>query len=119
MAELGQHGHDRGQKVFATAFVDLGFAVDVGPLFQTPKELTRQAVEADVHIVGVSSFAAGHLTLVPAPPEGVADLGADDVRWWSAGDHTRQRPGAAREGRGRVFPSGTVMPTPRRTCSGR
>ena len=63
---MGQDGHDRGQKVIATAFADLGFDVDVGPLFQTPEEVARQAVEADVHVVGVTSLAAGHLTLVPA-----------------------------------------------------
>ncbi len=66
VAKMGQDGHDRGQKVIATAFADLGFDVDVGPLFQTPAETARQAVENDVHIVGVSSLAAGHLTLVPA-----------------------------------------------------
>ena len=66
VAKMGQDGHDRGQKVIATAFADLGFDVDVGPLFQTPAEVARQAVEADVHIVGVNSLAAGHLTLVPA-----------------------------------------------------
>jgi methylmalonyl-CoA mutase len=65
VAKMGQDGHDRGQKVIATAFADLGFDVDVGPLFSTPGEVARQAVEADVHIVGVSSLAAGHLTLVP------------------------------------------------------
>ena len=62
---MGQDGHDRGQKVIATAFADLGFDVDIGPLFATPEEVARQAVENDVHIVGVSSLAAGHLTLVP------------------------------------------------------
>ena len=62
---MGQDGHDRGQKVIASAFADLGFDVDIGPLFQTPAEAASQAVEADVHIVGVSSLAAGHLTLVP------------------------------------------------------
>ncbi|HXV91996.1 MAG TPA: methylmalonyl-CoA mutase [Pseudonocardia sp.] len=65
VAKMGQDGHDRGQKVIATAFADLGFDVDVGPLFQTPAEVARQAVEADVHVVGVSSLAAGHLALVP------------------------------------------------------
>ncbi len=63
---MGQDGHDRGQQVIASAFADLGFDVDVGPLFQAPPEVARQAVEADVHIIGVSSFAAGHLTFVPA-----------------------------------------------------
>ena len=62
---MGQDGHDRGQKVIASAFADLGFDVDIGPLFPTPDEAARQAVENDVHIVGVSSLAAGHLTLVP------------------------------------------------------
>ena len=66
VAKMGQDGHDRGQKVIATAFADLGFDVDVGPLFQTPEEVAQQAVENDVHVVGVSSLAAGHLTLVPA-----------------------------------------------------
>jgi methylmalonyl-CoA mutase cobalamin-binding domain/chain len=65
VAKMGQDGHDRGQKVIASAFADLGFDVDIGPLFQTPDEAARQAVENDVHVVGVSSLAAGHLTLVP------------------------------------------------------
>ena len=72
---MGQDGHDRGQKVIASAFADLGFDVDVGPLFQTPEEVARQAIEADVHIVGVNSLAAGHLTLVP---ELKAALAAED-----------------------------------------
>jgi methylmalonyl-CoA mutase len=79
VAKMGQDGHDRGQKVIATAFADLGFDVDVGPLFQTPEEVARQAVEADVHVIGVSSLAAGHLTLVPALRDALAELGADDV----------------------------------------
>jgi methylmalonyl-CoA mutase len=79
VAKMGQDGHDRGQKVIATAFADLGFDVDVGPLFQTPEEVARQAVEADVHVVGVSSLAAGHLTLVPALHDALTELGADDV----------------------------------------
>src|SRR5687767_10286717 len=79
VAKMGQDGHDRGQKVIATAFADLGFDVDVGPLFQTPEEVARQAVEADVHVVGVSSLAAGHLTLVPALKQALSDLGAEDV----------------------------------------
>jgi methylmalonyl-CoA mutase len=65
IAKMGQDGHDRGQKVLATALADLGFDVDVGPLFQTPAEVARQAIEADVHVVGVNTLAAGHLTLVP------------------------------------------------------
>ncbi|MDQ3789097.1 MAG: methylmalonyl-CoA mutase family protein, partial [Actinomycetota bacterium] len=79
VAKMGQDGHDRGQKVIATAFADLGFDVDVGPLFQTPAEVARQAVEADVHIVGVNSLAAGHLTLVPALRDELASLGRDDI----------------------------------------
>ncbi|GAA0282066.1 methylmalonyl-CoA mutase [Cryptosporangium japonicum] len=79
VAKMGQDGHDRGQKVIASAFADLGFDVDVGPLFQTPAEVARQAVEADVHIVGVSTLAAGHMTLVPALREELAALGRDDI----------------------------------------
>ena len=65
LAKMGQDGHDRGQKVVATAFADIGFDVDIGPLFQTPEEAAKQAVENDAHIIGVSSLAAGHLALVP------------------------------------------------------
>jgi len=79
VAKMGQDGHDRGQKVIATAFADLGFDVDVGPLFQTPDETARQAVENDVHVVGVSSLAAGHLTLVPALRQALADEGREDI----------------------------------------
>ena len=79
VAKMGQDGHDRGQKVIATAFVDLGFDVDIGPLFQTPEETARQAVENDVHVVGVSSLAAGHLTLVPALRSALATLGREDI----------------------------------------
>jgi methylmalonyl-CoA mutase len=79
VAKMGQDGHDRGQKVIATAFADLGFDVDVGPLFQTPAEVARQAVEADVHVVGVSSLAAGHLTLVPELREALAALDRPDI----------------------------------------
>ena len=79
VAKMGQDGHDRGQKVIATAFADLGFDVDVGPLFQTPGEVARQAVEADVHIVGVSSLAAGHLTLVPALRQELDALDREDI----------------------------------------
>jgi methylmalonyl-CoA mutase len=76
---MGQDGHDRGQKVIATAFADLGFDVDVGPLFATPEETARQAVENDVHVVGVSSLAAGHLTLVPALRSALAAHDRDDI----------------------------------------
>jgi len=79
VAKVGQDGHDRGQKVIATAFADLGFDVDVGPLFATPDEVARQAVEADVHVVGVSSLAAGHLTLVPELRDELERLGRGDI----------------------------------------
>ena len=79
VAKLGQDGHDRGAKVIATAFADLGFDVDVGPLFQTPAEAARQAVENDVHVVGISTQAAGHRTLVPRFLEALRAAGADDV----------------------------------------
>ena len=79
VAKMGQDGHDRGQKVIASAFADLGFDVDIGPLFRTPAETARQAVENDVHIVGVSSLAAGHLTLVPQLRDELAKLGRSDI----------------------------------------
>ncbi len=79
VVKMGQDGHDRGAKVIATAFADLGFDVDVGPLFQTPAEAARDAVDNDVHVVGVSSQAAGHLTLVPQLIAELRKLGADDV----------------------------------------
>ncbi|KAF0097863.1 MAG: mutB2 [bacterium] len=79
VAKMGQDGHDRGQKVIASAFADLGFDVDIGPLFQTPDETAKQAVENDVHIIGVSSLAAGHLTLVPALRGELQKLDRDDI----------------------------------------
>ncbi len=79
VAKMGQDGHDRGQKVIATGFADLGFDVDVGPMFTTPEETARQAVENDVHIVGVSSLAAGHLTLVPELKKKLVELGRGDI----------------------------------------
>ncbi|MBW9206986.1 methylmalonyl-CoA mutase [Mumia sp. zg.B17] len=79
VAKMGQDGHDRGQKVIVSAFADMGFDVDVGPLFSTPEEVAQQAVDADVHVVGVSSLAAGHLTLVPALRDALAELGRPDV----------------------------------------
>ena len=111
VAKMGQDGHDRGQKVIATAFADLGFDVDVGPLFQTPEEVARQAVEADVHIVGVSSLAAGHLTLVPALRDRLAAEGREDITIVVGGvippqdiEELHQAGAAA------VFPPGTVIP---------
>jgi len=110
VAKMGQDGHDRGQKVIATGFADLGFDVDVGPLFQTPAEVARQAVEADVHIVGVNSLAAGHLTLVPALREELAALGRDDIMIVVGGVIP---PGDFEElraaGAAAIFPPGTVL----------
>jgi methylmalonyl-CoA mutase len=112
VAKMGQDGHDRGQKVIATAFADLGFDVDVGPLFQTPAEVARQAVEADVHIVGVSSLAAGHLTLVPALRAELAEAGREDIMIVVGGvippgDFEALRAAGAAA----IFPPGTVIPS--------
>ena len=110
VAKMGQDGHDRGQKVIATAFADLGFDVDVGPLFQTPGEVARQAVEADVHVVGVSSLAAGHLTLVPALRRELDDLGRQDLMIVVGGvipsqDFEELRAAGADD----IYPPGTVI----------
>jgi len=79
VAKIGQDGHDRGAKVISTGFADLGFDVDIGPLFQTPQEVAMQAAENDVHIVGISSLAAGHKTLVPATIQALKEIGRDDI----------------------------------------
>jgi methylmalonyl-CoA mutase len=79
VAKMGQDGHDRGAKVVGTAFADLGFDVDFGPLFETPAEVAKAAVENDVHVIGVSSQAAGHKTLVPQLVEALHEVGADDI----------------------------------------
>jgi methylmalonyl-CoA mutase len=79
VAKMGQDGHDRGMKVIATGFADLGFDVDIGPMFQTPEEAARMAVENDVHVVGVSSLAAGHKTLVPELSKALRQEGGDDI----------------------------------------
>ena len=111
VAKMGQDGHDRGQKVIASAFADLGFDVDVGALFQTPDEVARQAVEADVHIVGVSSLAAGHLTLVPALKDALEQAGRPDVMIVVGGvippqDYDELRAAGAVA----IFGPGTVIP---------
>jgi len=85
IAKLGQDGHDRGAKVVATAFADLGFDIDMGPLFQTPEEAARQAIENDVHAIGVSSLAAGHKTLLPALVKSLQDQGAHDIIVFAGG----------------------------------
>ena len=79
VAKMGQDGHDRGAKVIASGFADLGYDVDVGTLFSTPAEVARQAIDNDVHIVGASSLAAGHLTLIPALKEELKKLGGDNI----------------------------------------
>jgi methylmalonyl-CoA mutase len=77
---MGQDGHDRGAKVIATGFADLGFDVDIGPLFQTPQEVAEQAIENDVHLVGASSLAGGHKTLIPQLIQSLKDLGRQDIK---------------------------------------
>ena len=110
MAKMGQDGHDRGQKVLSTAFADLGFDVDVGPLFQTPAEVARQAVEADVHVVGVNSLAAGHLTLVPELRDALAEQGRDDIMIVVGGVIPPGDFDALREaGAAAIYPPGTVI----------
>jgi methylmalonyl-CoA mutase len=107
---MGQDGHDRGQKVIATAFADLGFDVDIGPLFQTPEESARQAVENDVHVVGVSSLAAGHLTLVPQLRDALAAEGRDDILIVVGGVVPPQDHHALKEaGAAAIFGPGTVI----------
>jgi methylmalonyl-CoA mutase len=110
MAKMGQDGHDRGQKVLSTAFADLGFDVDVGPLFQTPAEVARQAVEADVHIVGVNSLAAGHLTLVPELRDQLAEQGREDIMIIVGGVIPPGDFQALRDaGAAAIYPPGTVI----------
>src|SRR5262249_4787687 len=102
--------HDRGQKVIATALADLGFDVDVGPLFRSPAETARQAVENDVHIIGVSTLAAGHLTLVPQLREELAKLGREDILIVAGGGIPPQDSSALHEaGAVAVFGPGTVI----------
>ncbi|PXA78553.1 methylmalonyl-CoA mutase [Caulobacter sp. D4A] len=110
VAKMGQDGHDRGQKVIATAFADLGFDVDIGPLFQTPAEAARQAVENDVHIVGASSLAAGHLTLAPELKAELGKQGRADIMMVVGGVIPPQDFQALRDaGAAAIFPPGTVI----------
>ncbi len=110
LAKMGQDGHDRGQKVIASAFADLGWDVDIGPLFQTPAEAARQAVEADVHVVGASSLAAGHLTLVPELRKELEALGRGDIMIVVGGVIPPQDYDELLEaGAVAVFPPGTVI----------
>jgi methylmalonyl-CoA mutase len=111
VAKMGQDGHDRGQKVIASAFADLGFDVDVGALFQTPEEVARQAIEADVHIVGVSTLAAGHLTLVPALKAALASADRGDIMVVVGGVIPPQDFEELRAaGAAAIFSPGTVIP---------
>ena len=110
VAKMGQDGHDRGQKVIASSFADLGFVVDIGPLFSTPEEVARQAVENDVDIVGASSLAAGHLTLVPQLKQALTDLGRGDILVVVGGVIPPQDFDALRTaGAAAIFPPGTVI----------
>ncbi|MBM7705683.1 methylmalonyl-CoA mutase [Chryseomicrobium aureum] len=111
IAKMGQDGHDRGAKVIATAFADLGFDVDMGPLFQTPEETALQAVENDVHVIGVSSLAAGHLTLVPELKEELKKLGREDILLVVGGVIPSQDYAFLLEnGASAIFGPGTVIP---------
>lgn len=110
VAKMGQDGHDRGQKVIAAAFADLGFDVDIGPLFQTPEETAKQAAENDVHVIGVSSLAAGHLTLVPALKAELAKLDRPDILIVVGGVIPPQDyPVLKEKGAAAIFGPGTVI----------
>jgi methylmalonyl-CoA mutase len=110
VAKIGQDGHDRGQKVIASAFADLGFDVDIGPMFATPAEAARQAVENDVHVLGVSSLAAAHLTLVPELKKELAAQGRDDIMIVVGGVVPPQDYDALyKSGAEAIFPPGTVI----------
>lgn len=111
IAKMGQDGHDRGAKVIATAFADLGFDVDIGPLFQTPEETAKQAIENDVHVIGFSSLAAGHKTLLPQLVEELKKLGREDIVVVIGGVIPAQDYGFLREhGAAAIFGPGTVIP---------
>jgi methylmalonyl-CoA mutase len=110
VAKVGQDGHDRGQKVIASAFADLGFEVDVGPLFQTPEEASALAISKDVHILGLSTLAAGHLTLVPAVKRALEDAGRPDIMVVVGGVIPPKDYDALRDaGAAAIFPPGTVV----------
>ena len=110
VAKMGQDGHDRGQKVIASAFADLGFDVDIGPLFQTPEEVAKQAIENDVHIIGASSLAAGHLTLVPELKKSLISLGRGDIMIVVGGVIPEQDFAELYDaGATAIFPPGTVI----------
>jgi len=111
VAKMGQDGHDRGAKVIATAFADLGFDVDIGPLFQTPDEAARQAMENDVHVIGISSLAGGHKTLLPRLVEELSNLGREDIMVVVGGVIPAQDYKFLYEhGAAAIFGPGTVIP---------
>jgi methylmalonyl-CoA mutase len=111
VAKMGQDGHDRGQKVIATAFADLGFDVVIGAMFQTPEEVAKLAVDSEVQIVGASSLTAGHLTMVPELKKALAGHGADDIMIAIGGVIPPQDYDAVRKaGANAIFPPGTVIP---------
>jgi methylmalonyl-CoA mutase len=111
VAKMGQDGHDRGAKVIATAFADIGFDVDIGPLFQTPREVARQAAENDVHVLGVSTLAGGHTTLIPQVIAELAKLGREDIVVVVGGVIPQQDYAQLRQaGAAAVFGPGTNIP---------
>ena len=110
ITKMGQDGHDRGAKTVATSFADLGFDVDVGPLFQTPQEAAKQAVENDVHILGVSSLAAGHKTLIPQVISALKEYGREDILVIAGGVIPKQDYDYLyKEGVSGIFGPGTVI----------
>ena len=116
VVKLGQDGHDRGMKVIATAFADIGFDVDVGPLFQMPSEAARQAIENDVHVIGVSSQAAGHRTLIPEMINALRLEGAEEVVVVAGGViPSKDYPTLKEQGVAAIFGPGTPVPDAART----
>lgn len=112
VAKMGQDGHDRGAKIIATGFADLGFDVDIGPLFQTPEEAARQAVENDVHVIGISSLAAGHKTLIPELIKKLGEVGAEDIMVVAGGVIPKRDYDYLRDaGVSQIFGPGTVLST--------
>jgi methylmalonyl-CoA mutase len=111
VAKMGQDGHDRGQKVIGTAFADLGFDVTIGSMFQTPEEIAKLAIDNDVHIIGASSLAAGHLTLIPELKATLKKSGREDIMIVAGGVIPPQDFDAVRAaGASDIFPPGTVIP---------
>ena len=111
IAKMGQDGHDRGAKVVATGYADIGFDVDIGPLFQTPEETARQAVENDCHVVAMSSLAAGHKTLLPALVKALEKLNRSDIKVVCGGViPSKDYPFLKEQGAVAIFGPGTIIP---------